>query len=72
MADPDGDLVMLCLAQAADGGDDTDFWLAMPGFRESLIGAEKDRAAGGAYGGEEIAARYGSTPPGARTERDEV
>jgi hypothetical protein len=31
---------------ADDDDDDTDFWLAIPGFRESLIEAEADYAAG--------------------------
>lgn len=32
--------------QSADDDDDTDFWLAIPGFRESLIEAGADYAAG--------------------------
>ncbi|WP_151834886.1 hypothetical protein [Mycobacterium avium] len=31
---------------ADDDGDDTDFWLALPGFRDSLIAAEADHGAG--------------------------
>jgi lactoylglutathione lyase len=72
IADPDGNPVTLCLAQSADDEDDTEFWLATPGFRESLIEAEADIAAGRTYSGEEIAARFGLTPPDARSERDEI
>ncbi len=39
--------------------DDTDFWLATPGFRESLIEAEADIAAGRTYSAEEVRARFG-------------
>ncbi len=41
-----------CLARSADDEDDTDFWLATPGFRESLIEAEADIAAGRTYSAE--------------------
>ena len=49
----------MCLAQSADDEDDTDFWLATPGFRESLIEAEADIAAGRTYSAEEVRARFG-------------
>lgn len=39
--------------------DDTKFWLVVPGFRESLIEAEADYAAGRTFGEDEIRARYG-------------
>lgn len=41
-----------------DHGDDTDFWLALPGFRPSLIAAEADYGAGRAYSEEHIRAHY--------------
>jgi hypothetical protein len=41
------------------GKDDTDFWLAIPGFRESLLEAEADIAAGRTFGEEEIRTRFG-------------
>ncbi|MEE3751887.1 hypothetical protein [Mycobacterium intracellulare] len=44
---------------ADDDGDDTDFWLALPGFRESLIEAEADYGAGRTFSEEHIRARYG-------------
>jgi hypothetical protein len=47
---------------ADDEDDDTDFWLAIPGFRESLIEAEADYAAGRTFGEEEIRARFGLAP----------
>jgi hypothetical protein len=49
----------VCLAQSADDEDDTDFWLATPGFRESLIEAEADIAAGRTYSAEEVRASFG-------------
>jgi hypothetical protein len=55
-------LVCVCLAQSADDEDDTDFWLATPGFRESLIEAEADIAAGRTYSAEEVRARFGLAP----------
>ena len=33
--------------ESANGDDDTDFWLAVPGFRESLLEAEADIDADG-------------------------
>ncbi|MFL0289156.1 hypothetical protein ACJH6H_28360 [Mycobacterium sp. SMC-21] len=49
--------------QSANGDDpETDFWLAVPGFRESLLEAEADIAAGRTFGEEEIRARYELTP----------
>jgi hypothetical protein len=56
----------VCLAQSADDEDDTDFWLATPGFRESLIEAEADIAAGRTYSAEEVRARFGLAPREAR------
>lgn len=54
-------------------GDDTDFWLAIPGFRESLVEAEADYAAGRTFGEEEIRARFGLPPGGAgRAVRDGI
>jgi hypothetical protein len=47
-----------------DPDDDTDFWLSIPGFRESLIEAEADYAAGRTVGEEEIRARFGLPPRG--------
>lgn len=53
--------------ESANGDDDeTDCWLAVPGFRESLIEAEADLAAGRTFGEEEIRARYELTPRDAR------
>jgi hypothetical protein len=39
--------------------DDTDFWLSVPGFRESLIEAEADYVAGRTFSGEEVRTRFG-------------
>ena len=39
--------------------DDTDFWLSVPGFRESLIEAEADYAAGRTFSEEEIRTKFG-------------
>ena len=50
--------------QPAD--DDTDFWLAIPGLRESLIEAEADYAGGRTYGEDEIRARFGVPRRGRR------
>ncbi len=60
--------------QSANGDDpETDFWLAVPGFRESLIEAEADIAAGRTFGEEEIRARYELPPRDAgQTVRDET
>ena len=44
---------------SGDDGDDIEFWLAIPGFRESLIESEADAAAGRTVGEEEIRARFG-------------
>lgn len=59
-------LVCVCLAQSADDEDDTDSWLATPGFRESLIEAEADIVAGRTYSAEEVRARFGLAPREAR------
>jgi hypothetical protein len=56
--------------QTADDEDDTDFWLAIPGFRESLIEAAADYAAGRTFSGDEIRARFKLPPRDARNERD--
>lgn len=54
--------------ESANGDDDdTDFWLAIPGFRESLIESEADYAAGRTFGEEEIRARYALPPRDAET-----
>lgn len=45
--------------ESANGGDDTDFWLSIPGLRESLSEAEADCAAGRTFGEEEIRAHFG-------------
>ncbi len=59
-------------ADESTTGDDTDFWLAIPGFRESLVEAEADYAAGRTFGEEEIRARFGLSPGDAgRAVRDE-
>ncbi|GAB4715603.1 hypothetical protein MOKP125_02610 [Mycobacterium avium subsp. hominissuis] len=42
-----------------DDEDETDFWLAVPDLRESLIEADADYAAGRTFGEDEIRARYG-------------
>jgi hypothetical protein len=44
---------------ADDDDDDTDFWLAIPNFRESLIEAEADYAAGRTFSEQEIRAHFG-------------
>lgn len=49
-------------SSAADDEDEAAFWLSVPGFRESLIEADADYAAGRTYGGDEIRARYGLAP----------
>jgi hypothetical protein len=59
--------------QVTDDDDDTDFWLAIPGFRESLIEAEADYAAGRTFSEKEIRTRFGLPPrQAARTARDEI
>jgi hypothetical protein len=60
--------------ESANGDDDdTDFWLTIPGFRESLVEAEADYAAGRTFGEEEIRARYGLPPGDARRPvRDQI
>jgi len=54
------------LNQLANGDpdDDTDFWLTIPGLRESLIDAEADYATGRTSGEEEIRTRFGLPPRG--------
>ena len=54
------------LNQLANGDpdDDTDFWLTIPGLRESLIDAEADYAIGRTSGEEEIRTRFGLPPRG--------
>lgn len=49
-------------SSAADDEDETAFWLSVPRFRESLIEADADYAAGRTYGEDEIRARYGLPP----------
>lgn len=59
---PDGDALLRHLDQldaSADDDDDTESWLSIPGFRESLMEAEADYAAGRTYGEDEIRARFG-------------
>jgi hypothetical protein len=58
---------------ATNNDDDSDFWLAIPGFRESLREAEADYAAGRTVSGEEIRDRLGLRPRGVlRTAQDEM
>ena len=60
-------------ADDSANGDDTDFWLAIPGFRESLIEAEVDYATGRTFGEEEIRARFGlSLGDAGRSVRDAI
>ncbi|GAB5901802.1 hypothetical protein OKHIL_76130 [Mycolicibacterium mageritense] len=60
-------------ADESAAGEVADFWLAIPGFRESLIQAEADYAAGRTFGEEEIRARFGlPRGNGGRTVRDEI
>jgi len=47
-----------------DPDDDTDFWLTIPGFGNSLIEAEADYATGRTSGEEEIRTRFGLPPRG--------
>jgi hypothetical protein len=56
--------------QTLDDEDDTDFLLAIPGFRESLIEAAADYAAGCTVSGDEIRARFNLPPRDPRDERD--
>ena len=42
--------------------DETDFWLSVPGIRESLIEAEADYAAGRIFDEEEIRTQFGLPP----------
>jgi lactoylglutathione lyase len=72
IADPDGNPVTLCRTPSADDEEDTDFWLAIPGYRESLLEAEAEYAAGRTFGEEEIRAHFGLAPGDARSERDEI
>jgi len=46
-----------------DPDDDTDFWLTIPGFGNSLIEAEADYATGRTSGEEEIRTRFGLASP---------
>jgi hypothetical protein len=46
-------------ADFASDGDETEFWMSIPGFRESLAQADADYSAGRTYNGDEIRARYG-------------
>jgi hypothetical protein len=50
------------IAAADAEGDETAFWLSLPGLRESLAEAEGDCVAGRTFGEEEIRARYGLPP----------
>jgi hypothetical protein len=60
-------------ARPTDDDDGTDFWLAMPGLRESLIEAEADCAAGRTFSEEEIRAHFGLRPrEAARLSQDEA
>jgi hypothetical protein len=56
MTDPTG------IAAADAEGDETAFWLALPGLRESLAEAEGDCVAGRTFGEHEIRARCGLPP----------
>lgn len=47
------------IEQPAEDEDDTDFWLSIPGLRESLIEAEADCTAGRTYGEDETRAHFG-------------
>jgi hypothetical protein len=49
-------------AASDDVGGDTDFWMSIPGFRESLVEADADYAGGRTYGEEEVRARFGLPP----------
>jgi PHD/YefM family antitoxin component YafN of YafNO toxin-antitoxin module len=51
---------------AADDGDETSYWLLIPGLRESLTEADGDYAAGRTHGEQEIRARFGLPPRYAR------
>lgn len=53
---------------ADDDGDDTDFWLLLPNFRDSLIAAEPDHGAGRTFSEEEIRAHVGLPQPDADQE----
>lgn len=44
---------------ADDDGKDTDFWLALPGFRESLIEAQADYGAGRTFTEQGIRTHFG-------------
>jgi PHD/YefM family antitoxin component YafN of YafNO toxin-antitoxin module len=48
--------------RSADDDDETDFWLSVPGIRESLIEAEADYAAGRTFSEDEIRAQFGLPP----------
>jgi hypothetical protein len=52
------------VAAADDDGDETAFWVSVPGLRESLAEADADYAAGRTFGEQEIRARYGLPPLG--------
>jgi hypothetical protein len=49
-------------AASDDVGGDTDFWMSIPGFRESLVEADADYAGGRTYGEEEVRAPFGLPP----------
>ena len=49
-------------AASDDVGDDTDFWMSLPGIRESLVEAAADCAGGRTYGEAEVRARFGLPP----------
>jgi hypothetical protein len=58
---------------AINRDDDTDFWLAIPGFLESLREAEADYAVGRTISGEEVRDRFGLRPRGVmRPTQDEM
>jgi PHD/YefM family antitoxin component YafN of YafNO toxin-antitoxin module len=48
--------------RSAYDDDETDFWLSVPGIRESLIEAEADYAAGRTFNEEEIRTQFGLPP----------
>jgi hypothetical protein len=52
--------------------DDSDFWLAIPGFGKSLIEADTDYAAGRTFSGDEIRERFGLHPHDARADTDRL
>lgn len=52
-------MVTLEADEVAEEDDETNFWLAMPGFRESLVEIEADIAAGRTFSAEEVRAHFG-------------